>query len=135
MVVILIIGILIAIALPTFLGARTRAQNRAAQSNLRNAVVAADTWFTDGDTYVGFTDVTALAIEPSLTFGLDPANAAAVTPAGKVFIHVVSANEVVLNALSASGTVYCLDKKNTTGGGQKQGAVFATDFASCTGAW
>ena len=34
MVVVLIIGILIAIALPTFLGARTRAQNRAAQSDL-----------------------------------------------------------------------------------------------------
>ena len=43
MVVVLIIGILIAIALPTFLGARTRAQNRAAQSNLRNGVAAADT--------------------------------------------------------------------------------------------
>ncbi len=38
MVVVLIIGILIAIALPTFLGARTRAQNRAAQSDLRNAL-------------------------------------------------------------------------------------------------
>ena len=43
MVVVLIIGILIAIALPTFLGARTRAQNRAAQSDLRNALVAAKT--------------------------------------------------------------------------------------------
>ncbi|GIU99645.1 MAG: hypothetical protein KatS3mg014_1261 [Actinomycetota bacterium] len=37
MVVVLIIGILIAIALPTFLGARQRAQDRAAQSDLRNA--------------------------------------------------------------------------------------------------
>ena len=34
MVVVLIIGILIAIALPTFLGARQRAQNRGAESNL-----------------------------------------------------------------------------------------------------
>ena len=40
MVVVLIIGILVAIALPTFLGARQRAQNRAAQSSLRNALVA-----------------------------------------------------------------------------------------------
>ena len=47
MVVVLIIGILIAIALPTFLGARTRAQNRAAQSDLRNALVAAKTIYTD----------------------------------------------------------------------------------------
>ncbi len=47
MVVVLIIGILIAIALPTFLGARERAQNRAAQSSLRNALVAAKTAYTD----------------------------------------------------------------------------------------
>ncbi len=46
MVVVLIIGILIAIALPTFLGARERAQNRAAQSDLRNALVAAKTLYT-----------------------------------------------------------------------------------------
>ena len=53
MVVVLIIGILIAIALPTFLGARTRAQNRAAQSDLRNALVAAKTMYTDASTYTG----------------------------------------------------------------------------------
>ena len=47
MVVVLIIGILIAIALPTFLGARTWSQNRAAQSDLRNALVAAKTMDTD----------------------------------------------------------------------------------------
>src|ERR671914_1511498 len=51
MVVVLIIGILIAIALPTFLGARERAQNRAAQSNLRNGLAAAKVFFTDNDTY------------------------------------------------------------------------------------
>src|SRR5713226_5165408 len=51
MVVVLIIGILIAIALPTFLGARQRAQNRGAQSNLRNGLVAAKTFFTDTDDY------------------------------------------------------------------------------------
>jgi type IV pilus assembly protein PilA len=51
MVVVLIIGILVAIALPTFLGARTRAQNRAAQSDLRNALVAAKTLYTDDSSY------------------------------------------------------------------------------------
>ncbi len=38
MVVVLIIGILIAIALPTFLGARNRANDKAAQSSLRNGL-------------------------------------------------------------------------------------------------
>ena len=40
MVVVLIIAILLAIAIPTFLGAREKAQNRAAQSGLRNALAA-----------------------------------------------------------------------------------------------
>ena len=69
MVVVLIIGILIAIALPTFLGARERAQNRAAQSSLRNALVAAKTAYTDTSDYSAATPRRDLdAIEPSLTY-------------------------------------------------------------------
>ena len=71
MVVVLIIGILIAIALPTFLGARSRAQNRAAQSDLRNALVAAKTSYTDNNTYAGADSDAAtglVTVEPSLTY-------------------------------------------------------------------
>src|SRR5438093_9325368 len=76
MVVVLIIGILIAIALPTFLGARARAQNKAATSDLRNAIAAAKTCYTDHDAYdwavgVAPTDCGNVAlgpIEPSLSF-------------------------------------------------------------------
>jgi type IV pilus assembly protein PilA len=68
MVVVLIIGILIAIALPTFLGARSRAQDKQAQSGLRNAFASARTAFTDGDTYVGIDEVDLALLEPSLTF-------------------------------------------------------------------
>jgi len=69
MVVVLIIGILIAIALPTFLGARERAQNRAAQSSLRNALVAAKTAYTDDGDYLGADTAAELdLIEPSLSY-------------------------------------------------------------------
>ncbi len=68
MVVVLIIGILIAIALPTFLGARSRAQNRAAQSDLRNTLVAAKTSYTDTNNYSGATTTGLQAIEGSLTY-------------------------------------------------------------------
>ena len=47
MVVVLIIAILIAIAIPTFLGAQNRARDRAAQSDIRNALTAAKTMATD----------------------------------------------------------------------------------------
>src|SRR2546428_2723653 len=71
MVVVLIIGILIAIALPTFLGARTRAQNRAAQSDLRNSLVAAKTLYTDNSTYATATNAGLTTVEPSLTYTND----------------------------------------------------------------
>src|SRR6267378_3553258 len=67
MVVVLIIAILIAIAIPTFLGARERAQNRSAQSNVRNALTAEKTSYTDTQTYTA-TSATLTAIEPSLTY-------------------------------------------------------------------
>ena len=57
MVVVLIIAILIAIAIPQFLGARSRAQDAAAKSDLRNALTAEKTVFTDNQQYSS--DVTA----------------------------------------------------------------------------
>src|ERR1700738_731420 len=71
MVVVLIIGILLAIAIPTFLGARDRANDRSAQSNLRNALTAEKTLFTDSQTFTA-TDVSGISaltgVEPSLTW-------------------------------------------------------------------
>jgi type IV pilus assembly protein PilA len=135
MVVVLIIGILIAIALPTFLGARTRAQNRAAQSNLRNGIAAAKTFYTDASVYTGFDAVgVASGIEPSLTWDI-AGGAAAI---GVVSIHVVAAvngQQIVLDTKSASGTSYCIAENEAAGGGQKLGNVDASTFAGCTGSW
>ena len=51
MVVVLIIAILLAIAIPTFLGARNTANARSAQSNLRNALTAEQTAWTNGQQF------------------------------------------------------------------------------------
>ena len=59
LVVILIIGILAAIALPAFLGQRSRAQDTEAKSAVRQAQTAMETYYTDNQTYVG-ADVNAL---------------------------------------------------------------------------
>ena len=63
-----LIAILIAIAIPTFLGARQRAQDRAAQSSLRNALASAKTLYTDSEDYTTATPTAMAAAEPSLTF-------------------------------------------------------------------
>jgi type IV pilus assembly protein PilA len=126
MVVVLIIGILIAIALPTFLGARTRAQNKAAESNLRNGIAAAKTFFTDGDVYTGFDAAAGTTIEPSLQW----VDGAAVV-VQDVGIQGVTASVVQLTALSASGTFYCLADDSQVGTTYGQGADNAAALADC----
>jgi type IV pilus assembly protein PilA len=131
MVVVLIIGILVAIALPTFLGARERAQNRAAQSDLRNAIAAAKVHFTDGDTYTGFTEGVAEGIEPSLDF--EDTDGAAVV--GVVTINAVTADSVEMSTLSASGDPFCILDDASSAPGTVEGNVDATGAAVCNGSW
>jgi type IV pilus assembly protein PilA len=53
LVVIIIIGILLAIAVPSYLGFRDRASRAAAQANVRSAIPSIETFFADNNTYVG----------------------------------------------------------------------------------
>jgi type IV pilus assembly protein PilA len=55
LVVILIIGILAAIALPAFLSQRSKGQDSAAKSDVRNMVSQMESCFTEDDKYVGCT--------------------------------------------------------------------------------
>ena len=53
LVVILIIGILAAIALPAFLGQRSKGQDSSAKSAARNLVSAIESFYATNKTYVG----------------------------------------------------------------------------------
>src|SRR5437763_15234911 len=53
LVVIVIIGILLAIAIPSYLGVKDRANRADAQANLRQAVPSAEAFYSDNNTYVG----------------------------------------------------------------------------------
>ena len=102
MVVVLIIAILIAIAIPTFLGARQRAQDRAAQSDLRNGLTAEKTFYTDNQSYSSDTTTAGLkGIEASLDWG------------GKLTVavgHVTGTDNgvVCLQQTSKSGKVFSI---------------------------
>jgi type IV pilus assembly protein PilA len=52
MIVIAIIGILAAIAIPQFSAYRTRSYNSAAEADLRNAATAQEAYYVDNSTYV-----------------------------------------------------------------------------------
>jgi type IV pilus assembly protein PilA len=137
MVVVLIIGILIAIALPTFLGARTRAQNRAAQSDLRNALVAAKTMYTDNSSYALANDSATglITVEPSLCYYAAATASVATgavagtgcTSAGGASTSVsAAATQWAAARLSASTTCYWI--KDTAATGTTYGSG-----ATCTG--
>ncbi|HUR84780.1 MAG TPA: prepilin-type N-terminal cleavage/methylation domain-containing protein [Solirubrobacteraceae bacterium] len=90
LVVILIIGILAAIALPTFLGQREKAQDSSAKSDARNAVSQMESCLVDTAyaTCAGSADVTAFA---------------AVAANG-------NANAYTVTATSDSGTTFSITK-------------------------
>jgi type IV pilus assembly protein PilA len=116
LVVVIIIGILAAIAIPTFLRQRERAWARAAESDLRNAAVVAEEWFNDNGTYVGF----------------DPAAIPQGSPDVDLTAGTMTANSYCMNAdhanLGGAGTVnFRLDSAN----GSIEGGVEAADWEAC----
>ena len=64
MVAIMIIGILAAVGLPTFLGARARAHDKAAQAPIQTALLAAETLNAQAGT---FTAATTTALQAGVT--------------------------------------------------------------------
>ena len=61
--VLVIIGVLIAIAVPSFLGFKDRAQRRTAAANVREAVPDAEAYYTDNGTYAGMSVATLQTID------------------------------------------------------------------------
>ena len=122
MVVVLIIGILVAIALPVFLGARVRAQDRAAQSSLRNTIAAAKTIFANDANYDSIDTTTMEAAEPSLDYvdgstdSTGP-NVVSVVGAGDIFAASAKSDsgKVFAIADTSSGTFFAMGDLATLG--------------------
>ena len=138
MVVVLIIAILIAIAIPTFLGARQRAQDRAAQSNVRNALTAEKTLFTDQQVYSELVaDLTA--IEPSLTYTNAAGSLAATGSIVYVKVYGTPAQTVVVGAQSGSGKCYWLRDTSASPGTEylqtNSPCVAPDDATAMTSSW
>ena len=113
---VVMIPLMAAIAIPTFLGAQERAQDRATQSDLRNALTAEKVLSTDEQVWTD--DPAALSvIEPSLSF------APGATPVLERVVYVIVEGDVVgLGARSESGTCFYV-----TAAGFDDSVAYATD--------
>jgi type IV pilus assembly protein PilA len=134
MVVVLIIGILIAIALPTFLGARTRSQDRAAQADLRNGYLAASTYYATAQTFTGFDVAAAQSVENGLVWVPQ-----GTVPTGtQIAIEVAVGNSVLLIEHSASNTYFCIAQVPGSPLTSRGGSATYTNVdstAECTQGW
>jgi type IV pilus assembly protein PilA len=97
LVVIVIIGILLAIAVPSYLGFRDRANKADAQANLRSAVPSAEAWFADHNTYGG---MTAALLKTNYDTGITAGN---------------GAGQLSVKAGSTTSSHYCLQDTDPSG--------------------
>ena len=126
MVVVLIIGILLAVGVPTFLGARSRAQDRSAQTSVRVAQSAALIIYTDNSDLADATVTNMNDTEPgfkwlsSKTASTDDKEVSIATSA--------KGTEWGAAALSDSGTCYYI--RLSSSGATLYGS---SSTASCSG--
>ncbi len=104
LVVIIIIGILAAIAIPSFLSQKDKANDAAAKSYVRNMQTAEETYYTDNNQYT-VTLADLQTIEPVLTD--TPSSTAPTISSADV------TREYVVNATSKAGVTYTITRAST----------------------
>jgi prepilin-type N-terminal cleavage/methylation domain-containing protein len=109
-VVVLLIGILLLIGIPAFLGAKAKANDRSAQASLRHAFTNAKTIVADADSFSGVTPSSLAKAETSLRFTAGDSDGPGVVSVD------AGASDIVLAAQSKSGTCFALgDADNHVG--------------------
>ena len=116
LVVILIIGILAAIALPTFLGQRVKGMDSAAKSDARNAVSQMESCFTDNETYTGC-----------------PVLADYTPPTGTVITVTNAASAYNVVSTSKSNNTFTIARSGSTS--TRSCTVVNSNAGGCTASW
>ena len=140
MVVVLVLGVLIAVGLPMFLGAKARAEERRAQAQLRTGLTAGLTYWTEGGTFTGF-DLGCSGVHGACAVAAQEESSVAwVGPGGptdsQVSIVFAAGNNLLLVARSTGGEYFCVVQE-TGHADRGRGAAFADvdTLLECAGGW
>jgi type II secretory pathway pseudopilin PulG len=125
----IILFILLSIAIPVFRGQQEKSKNAEAQTAIVDALVAAKAYYTQGETFAGFSPDRLKQFERSSYPGGVVSNPTVLTPGDdaepqRIFIGngtngtVPTGSIITLCSVSKGGTVYCIldDGNNTTFG-------------------
>ena len=124
LVVILIIGILAAIALPAFLGQRSKGQDSSAKSAARNLVSAVESFYATNQTYVGA--ATDNDVIQSGVFGAGN---------GQATLPTATTNGYTIVGKSASGNNFTITKNGATGVSTRTCTSTGSGACPSTGNW
>ena len=103
LVVMLILGLLAAIAIPAFFNQRIKAQDAEAKSTVKTAQTALETYATDNNGSYSAADRSKLkTIEPTLSSATSGANT--------ITVLTVASNAYTLTVASASGTTFTIQR-------------------------
>ena len=122
LVVILIIGILAAIALPTFLGQQKKGQDAAAKSDARNLVSQVESCNTDAQNYSSCTAPSSTG----LTLG---------TGTGSVQVTASNNNGFTVAAYSKSGNTFSINKDAANGTSTRSCSSGGNGSCLSSGTW
>ena len=125
LVVILIIGILAAIALPTFLGQQKKGQDASAKSDARNLVSHVESCFADSQDYT-LCDTSAELGSTGLTYG---------TTAGSVEVSAATTSSFTVTAHSQSTNTFNIVRSSTGSGYTRSCTTAANGGCRTGGVW
>jgi type IV pilus assembly protein PilA len=128
LVVILIIGILAAIALPTFLGQQKKGQDASAKSDARNVVSHVEACFADNQDYSLCDTVAEIG-----STGLPLQDAAPAAKSAKVAVSLPTADGYTVTAESKSGNQFKIVRDGT--GYTRSCTTVNTGACPLSGSW
>ena len=128
LVVVVIIGVLVAIAIPLYSNYRKGAENKSAESDVRGAISTVEQYYTDnGNVYPATVNGSA---GTALTFAAQTggtAQTAAVSPGNTIYFQNNTSTYVICGQNASGGTIYVYNSAN----GKPVGKSTQTTLAAC----